>query len=264
MVRNWTEFLQGSANPEHAVQIYADLGELAESVAAYLVAGFEAGEPAVVIATPEHLGYFTERLAASGWDARRIEEQGLLEVADAEATLARLMVDDAPSAVAFEQVVGRLLDQIADRFPERRMRAFGEMVDLLCARGRPEAANALEELWNAAARRRNFSLLCGYRLDVFDRASQIATLPGVCRSHSHVRPAHDPERLARAVGLALDEVLGAADAGKVYVLVGQQMREDKVPVAQLVLMWVSANMPVLADRILGSARTHYIDDPVVV
>ena len=49
-----------------------------------------------------------------------------------------------------------------------------------------------------------------------------------------------------------------ADAGKVYLLVGERIREARVPVAQLVLMWVSANMPGLADRILASARTHYL------
>jgi hypothetical protein len=30
-----------------------------------------------------------------------------------------------------------------------------------------------------------------------------------------------------------------------------------VPAPQLALMWVSANMPALADRILASARTRY-------
>jgi hypothetical protein len=30
-----------------------------------------------------------------------------------------------------------------------------------------------------------------------------------------------------------------------------------VPAAQLILMWVSANMPALAERILESARTQY-------
>jgi hypothetical protein len=64
-------------------------------------------------------------------------------------------------------------------------------------------------------------------------------------------------RLAKAVDQALEEVLGAAEAGKVYVVVAEQIRQDRVPAPQLVLMWVSANMPVLADRILASARTRY-------
>jgi hypothetical protein len=31
-----------------------------------------------------------------------------------------------------------------------------------------------------------------------------------------------------------------------------------VPAAQLALMWVSANMPMVAERILASARLHYV------
>jgi len=93
---------------------------------------------------------------------------------------------------------------------------------------------------------------------VFDLATQTGLLPHVCAEHSHVLPAADPERLSRAVDLALDDVLGHEDAGKVYLLVGERIREARVPAAQLVLMWVSANMPGLADRILASARTHYL------
>ena len=59
------------------------------------------------------------------------------------------------------------------------------------------------------ARRRSFSLLCGYRIDVFDRDAQLSVLPEICRSHSHVLPAGDPERLERAVDAALAETLGA-------------------------------------------------------
>jgi hypothetical protein len=238
--------------------VYADLDELAESVASYLAAGFEAGEPGLVVATPAHLSRFAEHLDAAGWDAQRIEASDLLVVADADATLATFMGGDSPSSHGFERVVGGLIDDVATRFPGKRIRAFGEMVDLLCERGQSAAAVAVEELWNGLARTRNFSLLCGYRLNVFDRASQVWPLPVVCRLHSHVQPAHDSERLARAVDKALEEVLGANEAGKVYVVIGEQMREDKVPMAQLALMWVSANMPVLADRILASARTHYL------
>ena len=137
----------------------------------------------------------------------------------------------SPSRAAFEQIVGGLLDDVAERAPGREIRAFGEMVDLLCERGASKAAAELEELWNDLGRRRRFSLLCGYHLDVFDRASQVETLPDVCRAHSHVLPASDSVRLARSVDLALEEVLGAAEAGKVYALVGEQIRRGRVPVA---------------------------------
>jgi hypothetical protein len=151
-----------------------------------------------------------------------------------------------------------------DRFPGEHVRVFGEMVDLLCVRGRQDAAFALEDMWNDLGRRRSFSLLCGYHLDVFDRESQARTLPQVCRMHSHVLPAPDPARLQRAVDLALEEVLGASEAGKVYVVVGRQLRADRVPTAQVLLMWISENMPALAERVLASARARYLDEPATV
>ena len=49
------------------------MGELAQSVGAYLAAGFDLGEPAVVIATPEHWDSFTERLALCGWGPDEID-----------------------------------------------------------------------------------------------------------------------------------------------------------------------------------------------
>lgn len=260
VTKRWADFLAGVDQCAHAVQIYADLDELADSVATYLARGFEVGEPAVVLATADHAERFLEQLAALGWDERRIEREACLHIEDADATLAAIMQGGkSPSRPVFEQIVGGLLDDAAKRAPGREVCAFGEMVDLLCERGESKAAAELEELWNDLGRRRRFSLLCGYRLDVFDRASQVGTLPDICRAHSHVLPASDSVRLARSVDLALEEVLGAAEAGKVYALVGEQIRRGRVPSPQLVLMWVSANMPVLADRILASARRRYAD-----
>jgi len=256
----WSDFLRGS-EPGHAAQIYGDLSELAASVSSFLGAGFERGQAAVVIAMPEHLTAFMTALDAAGWDGARLEREGLLATADAEEALGAIMNGgDTPSPAVFDRVVGELLD----RFAGRHVRAFGEMVDVLCTSGRRDAAMALEELWNELAQRRDFSLLCGYHVDVFDRESQAATLPHVCRAHSHVLPGLDPARLQRAVDQALEEVLGAAEAGKVYVVVGQELRGDRVPMAQVLLMWISEHMPALAERVLASARTRYLDEPVAV
>jgi hypothetical protein len=256
----WKGFLNGSGPAGHAVQVYLDVDELADSVTKYLAAGFDRGEPAVVIATPEHWALFGERLAESGWSAARLEQHGLLFCADAETTLGAIMDGDRPSATQFDAVVGGLMDNVGARFPNRRIRAFGEMVDLLCERGDLPGATALEELWNRLARRRSFSLLCGYRVDVFDRDAQLSVLPAICRSHSHVLPTDDPDRLERAVDAALSEALGP-QAEEVYALIGAQQHRKQVPPAQLALMWVSSQMPQSADGILESARSHYLNEP---
>lgn len=256
MEAGWVDFLKAPADGGHAVQVYAQLDELAESVAAYLATGFAAGEPAVVIATRDHQETFTRFLAGAGWDAEVLVESGLLLTLDAAETLASLLEDGELSATAFERVVGGVIDRTAERFPERRIRAFGEMVDLLTARGEPDTAAALEELWNELTRTRRFSLLCGYRLDVFDRDSQ-QLLPAVCSAHTHVRPAYDMARLDRAVDTALDEVLGVANARMVQEIVREQAREHSTPVSEQLLMWVSRRMPRHAERVLAVARAAY-------
>ena len=257
MRTSWDDFL-GGAESGHAVEIYADVAELAESVSAYLASGFEAGDPAVVIATREHWDSFAEALARRGWEALELEEEGLLVRADADRTLASFMELGTPSPSAFERVVGGVLDRVAERFPARRIRAFGEMVNILSERGEFAAAVALEELWNELAQSRQFSLLCGYRLDVFDQRTQADALPHVCRTHSHVLPAADPVRMARAVGLALEDVLGSDEADKVYASVAGERASERLPLPQRTLMWVSERMPAAAEKILAAARAHYV------
>jgi hypothetical protein len=179
MDATWIEFLRGRGEPEHAAQVYADIDELAASVAGYLASGFADGEPAVVIATPEHWESFSEHLAGCGWDGRRMELDGLLVRADADELLACFMSGTHPDPELFEQSVGVIVEQVARRFPGTTIRAFGEMVDVLCERGQPAAAAALEDLWNDLARRHRFSLLCAYR-------QPAESLSEICRSHTRV------------------------------------------------------------------------------
>jgi hypothetical protein len=259
----WVDFLRSPEDADHAVQVYAELEELAESVAAYLATGFAAGEPAVVIATADHQETFDASLAGAGWDARLLREAGLLLTLDAEETLALLFEDGGLSASAFEHVVAGVIDSAAERFPERRVRAFSEMVDLLTARGERDAAAQLEELWNQLTKTRRFSLLCGYRLDVFDRDSQ-QMLPAVCSAHTHVRPAYDMARLDRAVHAALDEVLGTANSRLVQEIVREDAQQSSAPISEQMLMWLSSRMPRHAERVLATARAKYDPEPASV
>jgi hypothetical protein len=258
MERAWVDFLRSPHASDHAVQIYAELDELAESVAAYLATGFAAGAPAIVVATPDHYETFTRVLAATGWDAGTLVEARLLTHLDADETLDSLFENGELSPDRFDEVIGGAIDRTAKRFPERRVRAFGEMVDLLTARGEPETAVALEALWNALAQTRRFSLLCGYRLDLFDSSAQKQMLPAVCGAHTHVKPAHDMARLDRAVHDAVDEVLGSSSARMVYEIVSDDAGNHSAPLSQQTLLWISDRMPRHAERVLSVARAKYL------
>lgn len=256
MRQSWGEFLRGAGPSAHGVQIYSEPAELADSVAAYVAAGFERDDPAVLVVTPSNLELVRVRLESRGWDLREAETAGLLHVADAEQTLDDLT--DAEGAVdrRFEGVVEELLDRVERN--GRRARVFGEMVDLLNRRGHLRTAIELEQRWNALAANRRFALLCGYQLDVFESDSQRETLPHICRTHSHVLPARNYARFARSVDEALREVLGPNKAATVYVLVSRTAPENHVPLAQQILMWVTQNLPQQSSQILAVARAHYV------
>jgi MEDS: MEthanogen/methylotroph, DcmR Sensory domain len=258
-VSSWETFLGGAEPHRHAVQIYCDVDDLAQSVAAYFSAGFQAGAPALLVATTAHEPHYRRQLESLGWDVEQLVSDGLLVTKDAEALLESIMRDGYPSSAAFDERVGGAIDELAERFPSVQLRVFGEMVDVLYRRGADEAAISLEELWNSLGWSRSFSLLCGYELDVFDPETQRSRLPEICRTHSHVKAAADVRRFARAVDGALEDVLGRDEAGKVYVVVANDAREESVPSPQRILMWVSEHMPSHAQRILAAARQRYND-----
>lgn len=241
---------------DHLVQVYSDHMELAESVATFLASGFEAGEPAVLVVAAAHLPSIRERLGKHGWPVEQAEAQGLLIVRDAETTLEALYDGSTLSPRRFREVVGVLLDEAEAAAPGHGVNAFGEMVDVLVHRGDREAADLLEGYWNDLLAQRAFTLLCAYRVDLFDPAEQVTLLPQVYRAHTHVLSTADAERLDAAVRHALDQVLGD-DADTVYAHAARHERAETAPVAQLALLWISAHMPRTAEQVLAAAREHY-------
>lgn len=239
---------------DHLVQVYRESVDLAEAAATFFATGFENGEPAVAIATAAHWPLVVERLARRGWAVDALEADGLLYARDAELTLAAIVDEQGPSERKFADVVGGLFAEVARREPGRRVRAFGEMVDVLVRRGEREAADTLEAYWNRLAHERNFTLLCGYRVDVLDSDAQLELLPQVYRAHAQVLPAADEERLEQAVRRAIVDVLGESDAEKVYAQA--ERAGTKAPVSHLALTWLGAHMPRTAERVLTAARSH--------
>lgn len=239
---------------DHLVQVYREPVELAESVATFFAAGFDAAEPAVALATAAHWPLIAERLEARGWCVDRLEAESLLFVRDAEHTLAAISDDGIPSSGKFREVIGGLLDSATEP-GGRGVRAFGEMVDILVRRGERMAADTLERYWNELGTRRDFTLLCGYKVDLFDLEAQTALLPQVYRSHTHVVAGTDAERVDLAVRHAVAEVLGEADAQKLYQQVSRG--SENAPVSHLALLWISAHMPRTAEEILAAAGTHF-------
>ncbi len=194
--------LPGSSDPhaahDHAVTFYERDDALFTTVAEYLAPCLEAGGAAALIATAAHRSGIRAALDARLPNVAALESQGRLTYADAQESLARLMKDGAPDPVTFETVVGAILTaaRACRATPDVSVHVYGEMVHLLWADDRVEAAIALERLWNELAATTSFHLLCGYGLSERKRPAEPNAVTRVCAAHARV--VGDEFRVGRA------------------------------------------------------------------
>ena len=189
---SWPVLGAGDDVPPHLVHFYEADTVLLDALSAYIGAGLRAGEAGIVIATPAHRAELEARLQAQGLDMEGARATGQYVALDAADTLARILVDGRlgdgqVDAMRFAAVVGGLIASAAEGRP--RVRAFGEMVALLVAAGKPSAALALEALWNELQQTHAFTLFCAYPLASLDGAAHTDLLGAVCAAHGHVIPA---------------------------------------------------------------------------
>jgi signal transduction histidine kinase len=184
----------------HSVQFYEDDGYLLDGLAHFVGSALGGGDAAIVIATAPHREGLLDRLDDCGLDTTHAIAEGRFVVLDAAEMLATFMGDSGPDAVRFDRVVGNVIVQAtaAARSEHSRVAAFGEMVALLWADGRPEAAIRLEQLWNTLAQTHSFYLHCAYPMAFFSRGADGGPIEQVCAEHSHVVPAESYAALTNA------------------------------------------------------------------
>jgi MEDS: MEthanogen/methylotroph, DcmR Sensory domain len=174
---------RGERASRHIVQFFDSDESRAEYVAAFLAEGYRAGEPLLVIARPANWAATVDQLEARGVPVQKAISHGALFVKDAGDTLRRLSRDGSPDAAAFDATITKLVTPLVRR---GRIRAYGEMVDMLAQRVELADAIKLEELWNGLADRVSLYLMCGYSAAHFVATGTHAAMREICRSHTHV------------------------------------------------------------------------------
>lgn len=177
-------FVNDPGESSHTVRFYQDEGALADMVAEFVSAGMCFGDRVIVIAAAAHTQEFAKRL--DPLDASHALSTGQLVFLDASELLAKVMVGDMPDAELFRGVMGRVLSPGAEAASSSRIRAYGEMVDILWRAGNSRAALRLEELWNDVGKTHAFVLLCAYIMGNFYREGGSGRFTELCRSHTHV------------------------------------------------------------------------------
>ena len=173
---------------EHHVQLFDSSKSLADTVSTFLIGGLARGDSALVVAIPQHRELLSRRLDEAGWQVRTLINANRLFIADAEQTLSKFMRQDTPSPIAFDEVVGTTVRRIAGG---KRVWIYGEMVDVLAARGNYRGAVQLEEMWNVLGHRECFTLFCGYASAHFGDPKTAAALRSICDAHDCVHRKRD-------------------------------------------------------------------------
>ncbi|HEX2386027.1 MAG TPA: MEDS domain-containing protein [Candidatus Binatia bacterium] len=245
----------------HFVQFHNNSVSLAKEVAGFVAAGLREEEGVIVIATAEHTTLIVQQLIAAGLSAAAAEERGQLRILDADVTLASFMRLTLPDWPRFRDTIAPEIAALRDR-GFKKIRAYGEMVDILWRNGNTSAAIRLEDYWNDLGQIYSFSLLCAYLLDGLSESSYAGPLNEIGRAHSAVLTGEDDERLQRAIDSASESIFGT-HLSRVLALVESRPGEHRLPPGRRTVMWLKRTMPLKVSEILARAR-HHIETEALV
>jgi hypothetical protein len=255
----WEKLLERPHAGGHFVQLYeSDEAALTANVARYLWEGLRRGEGTLVIVTPEHEQLFTRYLMDLGADVPSLIASRQLLFCDAQATLAKFMVNGQPEWARFERSIRACMRQVAPAPAAVGLRAYGEMVGVLWKVRQFSAAIRLEQLWNRLLEQSSFSLYCAYAIDIFGKEFEVGHLDGVLCAHSHLVPAEPDGKLEAALNRAMKDILGEkADALHILIKANYRPTWAVMPNAENIVLWLRKNLPQHADGIVALARQHY-------
>lgn len=178
------EIFWGEVTPcEHLVQIYEDDHAFLDTLAGFAGGGLRSGDGVIIIATDTHLEALASRLIQSGINVAAAQGEARYIPVDAEELLSRLVFRGWPDDYLFTRVVTDLLARAGTG--GRRVRAFGEMVAILWARGQNAATVRLEHLWQGICQSHGLSLFCAYPRSGFTQDAR-TSIQELCDLHSRI------------------------------------------------------------------------------
>ena len=175
---------------DHVVQIYENDGIFLDALTGFVGGGINGGECVIVIATENHLNALNSRLRDYGISIDTLINDDRYIPVEAEEVLSKFMVDEWPDEKLFMQTISSLL--IRGQSKGRQIRAFGEMVALLWAKGMNGATVRLEYLWNKYCEQHEFCLFCAYPKTGFTQDIN-ESIMNICSCHTKMIGGNDKQ-----------------------------------------------------------------------
>jgi hypothetical protein len=172
------------APSEHVVQIYENDKAFLDLLIGFVIGGLRSGESVIIIATSAHILAINEKLKAENFDPFYLGLKNQYIALDAAETLSKFMIDGWPDENLFRHVVSTVLAR-ARKYNRHHIRAFGEMVALLWAKGYSGATVKLEHLWKEFCEVESFCLFCAYPQSGFTEDPNTSMMH-ICETHSKV------------------------------------------------------------------------------
>jgi hypothetical protein len=134
-----------------------------DDAADFLADGPPRGEGSLVVLTGEHWSKLQQRLSARGLDPVALQAEGLLYRLDVEDVIEQLTGGQQLHPQRARQFIESALHKASPQTEGRKVRVFGEAVNVLWAAHRRIEAVELERIWNQIGADRQLSIRCPYQ-----------------------------------------------------------------------------------------------------
>jgi hypothetical protein len=254
----WCGLLSSAAPRDHIVQLYQDQQFLNRAVCRFAAAAIANGEGVILVPTVAHWDAFRPRLESEGVDVKAAEKRGQLTIVDADNLLPTFMRDGMPDSPVFLGLAANVVSQARGEGRYKKVRWWGEMVNLLWERGDVAASMQLEDLFDQLAHEQDIAIFCSFLMDNFNGDVHARMLPRLGENHSHLIPVEDYARLERAVSEALRDAVGP-DESRVLEsqLLSGSAEAFHMPRSQALLLALRQALPLVADDVLRRTRNLY-------
>ena len=175
----------------HSVQFYVGERFAHHAIAEFFTQDGTPHDPLILLARPQTFHAVAQELASGRYDRTGNAVDRLVFV-DADAALPQIMEGGALVPARAARLLRDIFARIGPLPPQATIRLYGELVDVLYARGHKAAALEVEGLAVGLFEiEPRLSILCGYCIERFASDEDLDRLRAICDAHAHVLTSGD-------------------------------------------------------------------------